>query len=158
MNESGDRSLELRAARSTAPGGDEPGRNKVPESVGDDGGFGEHFSEGCESSSAGCCAGALDVWPFDFFRRWYRRRISRCCSSVSSMFVPQRQQSATISQIRTVMGALQSGQTHIKTSPSNQNSSLPSSEAVGAEAALANDGDPLPAQGSKRALGCRDAS
>jgi hypothetical protein len=36
------------------------------------------------------------------------------------MLAPQFQQSATISQVRTVIGARQSGQAHIRASPANQ--------------------------------------
>jgi hypothetical protein len=49
------------------------------------------------------------------------RSASRSCSSVNSILVRHRQQSATISHSRTDIGARQSGQAHINASPSNQN-------------------------------------
>lgn len=49
-----------------------------------------------------------------------RRRASRSCSSVNSMLSAHCQQSATISQTRMLIGARQSGQAHIKTSPLRQ--------------------------------------
>ncbi len=51
--------------------------------------------------------------------------ISRSCSSVKSMLSPHRQQSAVISQMRTDIGALQSGQPQRIVSPSSQNRPLP---------------------------------
>ena len=50
------------------------------------------------------------------------RSTSRSCSSVSSIEAPQRQQSAIISQMRTDIGARQSGQAQKIALPSSQNS------------------------------------
>ena len=55
---------------------------------------------------AGACASNSNAW--------------RCCSSVSSMLAPHRQQSANPSQSRMDMGARQSGHAHDSTSPSSQ--------------------------------------
>ena len=49
------------------------------------------------------------------------RSISRSCSSVNSMLVPQFQQSATASHKRTDMGARQSGQAQRRTPSASQN-------------------------------------
>lgn len=56
------------------------------------------------------------VWPCSASNR----RAARCCCSLNSMLVPQRQQSATINHSRTVIGAPQSGQAHMSTSPLSQ--------------------------------------
>jgi hypothetical protein len=57
-------------------------------------------------------------------RCFISRRASFSCSSDNSMLVPQCQQSAIISQNRIDIGAWQSGQAHIKTSPFIQTESV----------------------------------
>src|SRR5688572_23699812 len=70
---------------------------------------------GFGGSTLGVSAGR---WPSSF-------AISRSCSSLRSMLRPHRQQSAVISQMRTDIGALQSGQPQRTVSPSSQNRALP---------------------------------
>ncbi len=76
-------------------------------------------------------------------RRSISRRASCSCSSVSSMLVPHCQQSATISHKRTVMGAPQSGQPHISTSPTSH--SVPPAACASSGSPGTSGGYPSPA-------------
>lgn len=66
-----------------------------------------------EAAGVGAAAGAEGACS--------TRSISRSCSSESSMVVPQFQQSAMPSQVRTDIGARQSGQTHSTAPSATQN-------------------------------------
>ena len=97
---------------------------------------------------------------------WCRSRIRRtasCCASVSSIHASHCQQSASISHSRTVIGAPQSGQAHINTSPLSQNmpvtsggSSVSSSPASRSAASSSSETDADAAGGQARATGSCD--
>lgn len=77
---------------------------------------------GTNASCRGAAEGAAATSPIDSVT-WTASmlRTPRSCSSVSSILVGHRQQSATINHCRTDIGALQSGHAHINTPLSSQN-------------------------------------
>ena len=72
------------------------------------------------AGTAGRGTGGAGAATLCFSRSASSRLTSRSCSSVSSIEAPHRQQSAIISQMRTDIGARQSGQAQKIASPSSQ--------------------------------------
>jgi hypothetical protein len=107
---------------------------------------------GSDLRSAGCGAavrarvGAVvatgSVLRASDVRRSSSRRAAASCSSVNSMLVPQRQQSATISQSRIVIGAPHSGQAQARTSPLSHSPASRSNLAPGEDTGEVTGGNP----------------